>query len=172
MFHVERTLKPRITKGMSLLFCCFLIFGSCIATQPSMQIPDYILVPNGKQEVGTKPLTAFIFENNLTQLPIEQYLSAKYKTENYAQKEYWVTIDKNKYKLLIYDYNEFEKYFMSSNYSVINEVPESTKKGDSRKFIAISMINSYNEDCLAEHSLFQNIAVKYLKNLKDEFYKQ
>ena len=55
---------------------------------------------------------------------------------------------------------------------MINQLPDNAKVGDSRKFIAISMINSFNEDCLAEGSLFQNIATKYLKTLKDEYYNQ
>lgn len=172
MFHVERILKSLSNKGFILFFLISFFATGCISTKPSIQITDYILIPNGKEDVGTQPLTAFIFENNQTQLPIEQFLSVKFKTDNYTQKEYWVTIEKNKYKLIVYDYNEFEKYFRSSDYSVVNEVPESAKKGDSRKFIAISMINSYNEDCLADNSLFQNIAVKYLRNLKEEFYKQ
>lgn len=160
----------RINKGISLIF--LFIFLSCGVARVTPQIPDYLLTPNGKEAIGTQPLNAFIFENNPTKLPIEQYLSAKFKADNYTQKEYWVTVDKDKYKIIIYDYSEFEKYFGSANYSVMNEYPESAKKGDQRKFIAISMINSYNEDCLSDRSLFQNTAVRYLKKLKDEFYNQ
>ena len=41
--------------------------------------------------------------------------------------------------------------------------------GSTEKFIGISMITDANEDCLKENSLFYNIALKYLKNLKDEY---
>jgi hypothetical protein len=159
-------------KGLTVLLMLFFMTSSCVSSRQTIQIPDYLLVTNGKELVGTKELTAFVFENNLTALPIEQFLSAKFKSDNYSQKEYWITIEKDKYKIIIYDYAEFEKYFISSNYSVINALPENAKNGDQRKFIAISMIDAYNDDCLADNSIFQNIAVKYLKQLKDEFYNQ
>ena len=55
----------------------------------------------------------------------------------------------------------------------MNLEPEGTSTyGDQRKFIAISMINDRNEDCLAENSLFKNMAVNYLKKLKEEYYNQ
>lgn len=170
MFHVKPIALRTATKGLTLFF--LFMFLGCGIARVTPSIPDYLLVPNGKALVGTQPLTAFVFENNPTKIPIEQYLSDKFKSDNYSQKEYWVTVDKDKYKIIVYDYSEFEKYFGSANYAVINEYPENTKKGDLRKFIAISMINSYNEDCLSDRSLFQNNAVKYLKKLKEEFYNQ
>jgi len=172
MFHVERLTQILIPKGIAIFFVIYLALNSCISSRQTIQINDYLLVPNGKEVVGTKQLTAFIFENNLTKPPIERYLSDKFQSDNYSQKEYWVTIEKDKYKIIIYDNAEFEKYFVSANYSVINALPENANNGDSRKFIAVSMINAYNEDCLSDNSIFQNIAVKYLKQLKDEFYNQ
>jgi len=172
MFHVERNTGSMTYKRFIIIIFSFFLFCSCAISRSPIQIPDYKLEPNGKEILDNKGLTAFIFENNLTKIPIEQYLSAKLNTDNYSQKEYWVTIEKDKYKLIIYDYNEFEKYFNSANYAVINFEPENATKGDQRKFIAISMINAYNVDCLAENSLFQNIAVNYLRNLKTEYYNQ
>jgi len=154
------------------LLVLFFIFSGCGGSRQSVQIPDYLLVPNGKEVTGNKALTAFIFENNLKKIPIEQYLADKFKVDNFQEREYWVSIDKDKYKIMIYDYNEFEKYFGSANYSVINLEPDDVNVNEKRKFIAISMINSYNKDCLTDRSIFQNIAVKYLKNLKDEYYNQ
>ena len=134
-----------------------------------MQIPDYILVPNGKEILGNKGLNAFLFENNTKNLTIEKYLSMKFKGENYYTSEYWISIEKNKYKLIIYSNDEFDKYFNSANYAVINLEPENAQNGLQRKFIAFSVINDKNEDCLANDSLFQNIVVRYLKKLKDEY---
>jgi len=169
MFHVKLKLLMPAIKGITgMLFLFFVLIG-CAGAQHSMQIPDYVLVPNGKENIGSKNLTAFLFENDMRNLPIEQFLALKFKTNNFYEKEIWVTIDKQKFKLIVYDYNEFEKYFVSTNYAPMNVEPENSKSGDQRKFIAISMISSYNEDCLAEGSLLQNFAVKYLKNLKDEY---
>lgn len=172
MFHVERQSKTiTIKRKTNIIWVAFLFF-SCISTKPTIQIPDYILVSNGKEIIGNTGLTAFIFENNTKKPPIEKFLSFKFKSENYYNPEYWITIDKSKYKIIVYDYAEFEKYFNSSNYSVMNLEPEGTTYGDQRKFIAISMINANNEDCLAEDSLYKNIAVNYLKKLKEEYYNQ
>jgi len=151
-----------------MLFLFFTLTG-CVGARQTIQIPDYILVPNGKEDVAGKSLTAFIFENNIKHSQIEEYLAAKINSGNYFEKEVWVTIDKDRYKLIIYDSTDFEKYFGSANYSPINEEAKNDNYYSQRKFIAISMINAYNEDCLKDNSLFQNVAVKYLKNLKDEY---
>lgn len=171
MFHVERNLKSLMYKGMIVFLVAFILNGCGIAKQ-NIQIPDYILVPNGKEIIGNIKLTAFIFENNRRDLPIEQFISKKLNTGNMTDQEFSIRIDNEKYRLIIYDHAEFEKYFNSSNYAVIKLEPENIKTDDVREFIAISMVNSYNEDCLANNSLFQNRALNYLKNLKDEYYNQ
>ncbi len=172
MFHVERNLTRSVFKGNILLFAFIFVYIGCGVAKQNIQISDYLLVPNGIEMGGNKDLTAFIFENNRRKLPIEQFLYEKYNSNSLNENEFWVTIDKDKYKLIVYDFAEFEKYFNSSNFAVINLEPENIKTEDKREFIAISMINEYNEDCLANNSLYQNTAVKYLKKLKDEYYNQ
>ncbi len=173
MFHVKRHTAAIANKGKFIVFLfCFLLIN-CIGARQTIQISDYILVPNGKEILGsTTGLTAFIFENNTKNLPIEKFLSMKFKSENYFNTEYWIVIDKSKFKMIVYDNAEFEKYFNSSNYSVINLEPQNDQIDQQRKFIAISMINANNEDCLRDDSLFQNMTVNYLKKLKDEYYNQ
>ncbi len=170
MFHVEPKLKTLVIKRIGVVLFLYFFVLSCIGARQTIQITDYILLPNGIEILGQKKLNAFIFENNEKNLPIEKFLSEKFKSTNYLEKEFWITIDKSKYKIILYDYDEFEKYFNSANFVVSNQEPENSKNGNQRKFIAFSMINSYNEDCLQEQSLFQNIAVNYLKKLKDEYY--
>ena len=41
--------------------------------------------------------------------------------------------------------------------------------GTKEQFIGISVINNANEDCLANNSLFKQVAIDYLKKLKDEY---
>jgi len=173
MFHVKRHLKNHISKGIAVILTAGFLFASCVSRKATIQIEDYILVANGKEILGNpKPLTAFIFENNTKNMTIEKFLSMKFKNENYYSLEYSVTIDRNHYKIILYDNSEFEKYFNSSNYSVINLQPDDTTVETQRKFLAFSMVDSENHDCLADDSLLQNIAVNYLKNLKDEYYNQ
>lgn len=171
MFHVKRITLNRFCKGMATI-CLLFVLQGCVGARPTVQIPDYLLVPNGKEVLGSKPLTGFIFENNVrARLPIEQFIAARYRSANYSEREIWVTIDQAKYKLIIYDADEFEKYFVSANYSPINAEAKNDMNS-TRKFIAISMITDYNEDCLSDHSMLQNMAVKYLVNLKNEYINQ
>ena len=173
MFHVKRIDKHTINKGKILVSVISVFLISCVARKATVQIEDYLLFPNGKEVIGNpKPLTAFIFENNTKNMSIEKFLSIKFKTEIFFSQEFSVTIDRNRYKIILYDNSEFEKYFDSSNYSVINLQPDDATIETQRKFLAFSMVDSENHDCLADDSLLQNIAVNYLKNLKDEYYKQ
>lgn len=172
MFHVKRIIKNRMVKGIALTLFLVLIASSCIGARATVQIPDYILVSNGKENIGGKNLTAYIFENNVKKTQIEYFVAYKFNSANYFEREIWITINKDKYKLIIYDNSDFEKYFSSQNYSPINEETKSDDYSSQRKFIAISMINAFNEDCLADNSLFQNIAVKFLTDLKNEYVNQ
>lgn len=172
MFHVERHIRMLENKGKYFIFVLFFVLISCYSSRQTIQIPDYILVPNGKEILGHESINAFLFENNTKNLTIEKFLSIKFKTENYYSNEYWITIDKNKFKLILYDNAEFEKYFNSTNYAVINLEPKNDQIDEQRKFIAFSVINLNNEDCLANESLYQNTVVNYLKKLKDEYYNQ
>jgi hypothetical protein len=170
MFHVERIKKAAINKALPLVFIVLVLVYSCSGARNAMQIQDYTLVPNGIEIQSHKPLTAFVFENNLKNPPIEKFLSLKFKNSNYFDKEFWITLNQAKFKLIMYDSAEFEKYIGSNNYSQINQEPENAKYGNQPKFIAFSMLSATNEDCLSDQSLFQNLAVTYLKNLKDEYY--
>ncbi|NHM06117.1 hypothetical protein G4D82_02690 [Flavobacterium sp. CYK-4] len=173
MFHVKPICSFHASKWIALISVVFFLLSSCTGSRQTTQISDYILVPNGQKILGNnESLTAFIFENNTRNLPIERFLAIKFRTENYLNSTYPVNIDNNKYQLILYDNADFEKYFNSANYSVIHLQPQDDQTDQQRKFIAWSLINSNNEDCLREDSLFQNVAVNYLKKLKEEYYNQ
>lgn len=169
MFHVERTLLELMNKGKCLIILLFFIFFGCGITKQKYVIDDYTIVPNAKEIIGNKGLYAFVFENNKKILPFQQFLTRKFKLDSYQEKEFWVTIDGDKYKIIVYDNDELLKYINTSDFILANQNPDVVNVGSPVDFIAISMINSRNEDCLAEGSLYENIAVKYLKQLKDEF---
>ena len=87
-------------------------------------------------------------------------------------KQFWVTLNNSKFKLVVYDAAEFEKFIGSGNYAQINQEPENAKYGNQPKFIAFSMVSSTNEDCLSDQSLYQHLALTYLKNLKEDYCNQ
>jgi hypothetical protein len=155
----------------SVILFLILITVSCGITRQRIEIPDCLIVSNGKEILGNKSLNAFVFENNLKNIPFQQYVSSKFKSNNLFQKEIWISINKDKFKLIFYDTDEFEKYFGTSNYVALNQETAANKSGNNAKFIAISFINAQNEDCLIEGSLYQNIAISYLKKLKDDYLK-
>ena len=168
MFHVERRRRGLINTGLIALLAIFLMLISCRGTVQRVTIPDYLVVPNGKEALGTKPLNAFIFENIQDKVTFMNFVMKKFALNNYRDTDFWVTIDGAKYKLMIYDNSELEKYFVVSDFIITNLKPQ-TIDTDTPKFIAISMISESNDDCLSPESLYYNLATKYLKNLKDEY---
>ncbi len=170
MFHVKPNGKIHVCQGLAVILCLFL--QSCIGARATVQIPDYLLVPGGKEHANGKSLTGFVFENNVrARLQIEQYIAARFKSSNYFEREMWVTIEGDRYQLIIYDAADFEKYFNGANFSPIHEEAKD-ERNSSRKFIAISVINDYNEDCLSDQSLLQNKTVRFLRDLKNEYVNQ
>lgn len=170
MFHVERYIKTLAVKGFLLFFISIVCIG-CGINQPTVQINDYILMENGKEILDKeRGLTAFIFENDQRKMPFVYYLADKYNICSYNDVSYWVTIEGQRFKVYLYDNAELEKYFVTSQFMVTNVETEATKVSNV-KFIALSMISDSNEDVLSDKSLFQGIAIKYLKDLKNEFLK-
>lgn len=169
VFHVERLYKALVNKGFFLLLLVSLLTG-CAAPRPTVAIDDYTLLRGGKKVLGREDgLTAFFFENNKRKIPFAQFLANKYKLDNFVDVEYWVTVEGHRMKVMLYDNADVEKYFDTSAFMVTSVEPESTIVGSRNDFLAVSVISSYNEDCLADGSLYQNITINYLKQLKQEY---
>lgn len=169
MFHVELLNKTLNLKGF-FLFLVFLFSVSCSTPRYAVDVSDYILVENGMKILGKeKGLTAFIFQNNPEKITFNQFLTQKYNLGTYINIEYWTVIDGMRFKIILYDNADLNKYFDTTDYIASNVVADDAVVGSKVKFLAISVINEVNEDCLADGSLFQNIVVKYLKDLKDEY---
>lgn len=169
MFHVKPLIKALIYKGFFVFFLISLL-TACGSQRQLIDISDYVLVPNGKPVLGNDGLTAFIFENNPRKIPFQHFLADKYKVGNYNNVEYWVTIDGMRFKVMLYENAELEKYFDTTDYIAVNAYNNINPSATTVKFIALSVISEYNEDCLAPKSLYQNIIIEYLRNLKKEYY--
>ena len=171
MFHVEPILKTLFRKGFLVFIIVAALATSCIKPQHTVEIQDYTLLPNGKQILGKEEgLTAFLFENNLRKIPFQQFLADKYGVGTYNDVNYEVTVDNHHFKVYLYEYAEIEKYFNTSQFIITMAETDVNIKGSNAKFIALSVVNDSNEDCLADGSLYQQVAIAYLKSLKDEFY--
>src|SRR5882757_804695 len=103
MFHVELLLSGLAKKGKSLSFFLFLFLMSCGVARQKTEITDYLILEQGKGNVGNKSLNAFVFENSQRKVIFQQYISARFKTNSIFERELWVNISGNQYKLLFYD---------------------------------------------------------------------
>ncbi|MFL9845848.1 hypothetical protein [Flavobacterium rhizosphaerae] len=165
----QQKIKSFYIKSFLLAFISIITL-SCGVPRHAVEIHDYELLENGKQITGKdKGLTAFIFENNPTKIPFVQFLSEKYHVGKYKDVSYWVETDGYRFKVFLYDTDELNKYFDMGQFMVTTNVTENNIVGSTEKFIGLSMITEYNEDCLNENSLLQKIAINYLKSLKNEF---
>jgi len=170
MFHVELNFKSLFYRGF-LVFILLAMVSSCIRLQHSVEIEDYVLLQNGKEILGKqKGLTAFLFEGNQTKIPFQQFIDDKYSVGSYNDISYNITLQDYSFKVYVYEYAEIEKYFDVSQFMTTMNETDANIKGSTVKFIALSIVNNANEDCLEENSLYQQIAIKYLKSLKDEYY--
>ena len=169
MFHVELIPSGLINKGKRVSLFLFLFLMSCGIARQKTEIADYLILEQGKSTIGNKNLNAFVFENSQRRIIFQQYISTRFKTKSFFDRELWINISGDQYKLLFYDSDEFDKYFGLSNFTVINQETEANTIANASKFIAISVINSNNEDVLAEESLSRNNVTTYLKNLKDDY---
>jgi hypothetical protein len=170
MFHVERKKKSILIKRKTIVVFLFCVFASCGVNKSRITISDFYIHENGKKLINTKPLNAFVFENDLANNPFQEYVSNTYKTITIQNTELWVTIDKSKFKLIFYDFDEFEKYFGSQNFTATNQETLSQKTGNNNKFIAVSVISDKNEDCLNTNSLYYTQTIEYLKKLKNNYF--
>ena len=169
-FHVKPLTKTLISKGFYVLFFFCILFSNCGTPIQFVDVSDYVLRPNGKPVLGNDGLTAFIFENNPKKRPFQQFLADKYNVGKYTDVEYWVSIDGKRFKVMLYENYELEKYFVTTDFIASNAEPDVNIVGSKVKFLALSVINEFNEDCLADGSLYQNMIINSLLNLKKEYY--
>lgn len=170
VFHVKRFVKTLLPKGF-FVFLMMMVTVSCVTPLHTVEINDYVLLENGKEILGReKGLTAFIFENDQKKIPFRQFIIQKFKLGYTQEISFYTIIDGHRFKVLLYENSEVEKYFDTSQFMITNFETEPNRVGSTANFIALSVTDDYNEDCLSEESLYRNIVVKYLRELKIEYY--
>lgn len=171
MFHVKQYTPTSIFTSIIVVLLVNIFFISCASSRDRILIEDYYIVPNGKEILGSKPLHVFVFENDQSIIPFQQFVTTKFGSNSYFEREFNIKIEGSNFKMIIYDKDEFNKYVNYSNFIVSKVLPQNARLGDQPDFTGISFVSENNEDCLKEGSLFEQIAIKYLKNLKDEYLK-
>lgn len=147
---------------------CFLSCGNL--QQGGYIIDDFLIVPTeATNNIGTKNLNVFVFENDLTTPPIELFLAEKYKLETYQTREFWVEDNKERFCIKVLDRHETERYLDLSQYGAQIQETKGNKDINQSKFLAISISDESGADCLSQKSLYYNIAVKFLQKLKKEY---
>lgn len=169
MFHVERFIKTLLVKGF-FVFLVATMFASCITPRHTVEVGDYLLLDNGKQILGhEKGLTCFFFENDQKKMPFREFLIYKYHLGDTEYVSYNVSLEGKRFKVFLYSNDELLKYYDLSEFMISN-IENETSMMSTANFLGISVIDEYNNDCLVESSLFKNMVINYLRELKYEFY--
>ncbi len=159
-------------KKVLILNTFILILLSCGSIQQGGYIiDDYLIVPTeATNNIGTKNLNVFVFENDLTTPPIELFLAEKYTLPTYQTREFWVTTaTKERLYIKVLERDEVEKFLDLSQYGARIQETKGNRDITQSKYLALSVTDENGQDCLTDKSLFYNVATKYLKNLKDEY---
>lgn len=158
--------RALLIRSTVVVFC--FIYASCGIQKQRIMINDYVIQPNGFV-VNNMAVNAFVFENNLSNEPFQNFITTYFKTNTSNNKSVQVKENGLKLTILFYDNDEFEKFFGGQNFAVQNLETASQKFGNNSKFIAISVIAKNNEDCLNSNSLTHKIVVDYLIKLKNQY---
>ncbi len=170
MFHVEPNIKKRIIKGLALICIPFFVF-SCITVKTNPTISDYHIlnpIPNKLNEKSRDGI--FIFENHRMSSSFQSFLVQKLSPTNQKEnRDFKANIEGTKFIISVLDQRELETYIDLTDVFIKSAKPGLVKTGDEKSYVAITVKTPNGEDCLKNNSLYQNIVLKYLKSLKQEY---
>lgn len=170
MFHVERNIKNHIIKGLAMICIPFFVFG-CIAVKTNPVIADYHIlnpIPNKLTEKSRDGV--FIFENHHMSGSFQSFLVMKLNPTNKKEnRDFKATIEETKFIISVLDQRELETYIDLTDVFIKSAKPGLVKTGNEKSYVAITVKTPNGEDCLKNNSLYQNIVLKYLINLKQEY---
>lgn len=170
LFHVEQRKSKMFYLKTLLIFFVSVVLVNCGVAKQRIEIQDFIIMPNGLSVSKQQPLNAFVFENDLNNLPIQEFLARYFRTSSLQNKIIDFKLDNSNFKLIIYDSDDFERFFGSNNFLIKNIENNSNKNGNPNKFIAFSVITGDNHDCLDQRSLYYLKISEYLKSLKSKYF--
>ena len=86
-------------------------------------------------------------------------------------RNFTVKIQGEKFVISVLDKTETEKLISFEDYIFKNSEKEILKEGNQKSYISISVMDRVGNDCLKNNSIYQNLVVNYLKELKLEYSK-
>lgn len=169
MFHVERIALIRFVKGISSIFLIIFIFTSCFTLKKNPEIADYhILNAEDSKELKKEIPAVFMFENKKSKNSFQGFLKEKLNMK-YENINFIVKIQNEKFVIFVLNKTETEKVITLEDYIFNNPDKEFLKNGEQKMYIALSVIDKNGNDCLKNNSIYQNLVLNYLKELKLEY---
>lgn len=170
MFHVKLDIKTHSIKGLAMICIPFFVF-SCISVKTNPVIADYHILNSTPNKLNEKNKDGvFIFENHRLSGSFQSFLVQKLNPTNKNEnRDFQVLLENTKFIISVLDQRETEMYIDLSDVFRLPAKPGLLKSGDEKSYVAITVKTPTGEDCLKNNSLYQNIVLKYLKNLKQEY---
>lgn len=169
MFHVERITLNRILKGIIPIFLMIFVFNSCFTIKEIPKIADYhILNAENSKELKKEIPAVFMFENKKSKRSFQDFLKEKLNMK-YENINFPVKIQNEKFVISVLNKIETEKVITLEDYIFNNPDKDFLKNGDQKMYVAISVIDKIGNDCLKNNSIYQNLVLNYLKELKLEY---
>lgn len=169
MFHVERIAKKRIITGIVSVIIVIFMFSSCFSIKSNPEIADYhILNSSESKELKKNKPAVFMFENKKIQRSFQVFLSEKLNQRN-ENRDFKVKIQSQEFIISVLDKIEIEKFFTIEDFVLKRPERNFIKEGEQKNYVAVSVTDKIGNDCLKNSSIYQNLVLNYLKELKLEY---
>lgn len=169
MFHVERIAKKRIIIGVVAVSIAIFVFSSCFSIKSNPKIADYHILNSEESKDSKKNKPAvFMFENKKMEFYFQIFLGEKLNQRN-ENRDFKAKIQGQDFIISVLDRIEVEKIFTIEDFILKNPERNIIKDGEQKNYVAISVTDKVGNDCLKNSSIYQNLVLNYLKELKLEY---
>lgn len=171
MFHVKLITQNRTVKRIGSILLIVFLFSSCVTINPNPKITDYHLInATSSKELEKEVPAVFMFENNRMKQSFQNFLGQKFNVKN-ENRNFEVRIQNESFVISVLDKIETEKVITFQDFIFKNPDRAIIKSGDQQAYVAISVTDKIGNDCLKNNSIYQNLILNYLKELKLEYSK-
>ncbi len=157
-----------------LSFCALIILAqSCIPTSIPPRIKNYRVL-KGK-EIRKLKLDKkkhfFVFENDWRGVDFLDFMADKFGFErNPFIKSFDVDIENEPFTLFVHTRKKTEKSLDLLSPILFEDADADVVEGDTYHYVALSVLDQNGKDCLSEKSLYYETTIKYLRDLKKEYF--